>query len=70
MARTEGHRLLDASGLTPAQVVKGTGRTHPTVRRWFRDGKPDVESCFLLRDFAGIPVEAWTQKPNGKRKAS
>lgn len=71
MARTEGHRLLEESGRTQAEIVRGIGRKAPTVYRWFNGGRPDIDSMQALRVFLGIPLEAWTRPPgNRKRKAS
>lgn len=70
--RTEGHRLLAQSGKSQAEVVRGTSRSAPTVLRWFHGGKPDIPSAIALREFLGIPLEAWAQRPQrGKgRKAA
>jgi len=72
--RTEGHRLLAESGKTQAEVVRAVQRSAPTVFRWFRGGKPDVDSANLLAAVLGIPATAWSEKPKrrsgGKRKAA
>jgi hypothetical protein len=60
--RTEGHRLLKASGASRADVVRKTGRTFPTVKRWFEKGKPDIDSAVVLEREFGIPVGTWAQR--------
>lgn len=68
MTLTDGHRLLKATGKTQAEVVRGTRRSAPTVLRWFRGGRPDIDSIIILRDWLKIPPEAWARRRS--RKAS
>ena len=70
--RTEGWRLLQehkAGGVRQVDIARATGRTEPTVYGWLLGiSIPDTISAVRLKEHFGIPVEAWTQKP--QRKAS
>lgn len=76
MVRTEGQRLLRevvaAHGRgAQREIARRVHRSDAQISYWVHgENIPDVPGAVALEREYGIPVPAWTQKANWKRKAS
>ena len=75
--RTEGQRLLrdwlESTGKSQRDLARGLKRSDPTVSMWVRGlYLPDVEGAGELERFTdgAIPANAWSRRPQRKRRSA